>query len=162
LIKPATDPFARSSGYRNTGGGLARGLEVSGEARIRRGTQLRAAYTYTNARDRVSQFGDGTLQTPRITPNSFSLVVLQQFGKRVDASFEFLTASDFLYPLRSRTFVFPGPRQAALSAGYTRPLSEKIQMRLYGRMNNLLDQLYYEDGYRTPRRWATVGVSFSF
>jgi iron complex outermembrane receptor protein len=162
LITPATDPFGRSSGYRNTGGGIARGVELSGEARPRRGTQLRASYTYTNARDKYSEFVDGTLQIPRITPNSFSLVVLQQFGKHVDASFEFLAASDFLYQLSRRTFVFPGPRQGVFTAGYTRPLTEKINMRFNVRINNILDQLYFEDGYRTPRRWATGGVSFSF
>lgn len=162
LINPATDPYGRSSGYRNRGGGIARGAELSGEARVRRGTQLRASYTYTNARDRFSQFADGTLQTPRITPNSFSLVVLQQFGRHVDASFEFLAASDFLYQMRSRTFVFPGPRQAAISVGYTRPLTDKIGLRISMRMNNVLDQLYYEDGFRTPRRWATGGVTLTF
>jgi iron complex outermembrane receptor protein len=162
LITPATDPFGRSSGYRNTGGGIARGVELSGEARPRRGTQLRASYTYTNARDKYSEFADGTLQIPRITPNSFSLVALQQFGKHVDASFEFLAASDFLYQLSRRTFLFPGPRQGVLTAGYTRPLTEKISMRLNVRVNNILDQLYYEDGFRTPRRWATGGVAFSF
>lgn len=162
LITPATDPFGRSSGYRNTGGGIARGVELSGEARPRRGTQLRASYTYTNARDKYSEFADGTLQIPRITPNSFSLVALQQFGKHVDASFEFLAASDFLYQLSRRTFVFPGPRQGVFTAGYTRPLTEKINMRFNVRINNIFDQLYFEDGYRTPRRWATGGVAFSF
>jgi len=162
LVKPSTDPFGRSSGYRNTNGGIARGVELSSEVRPRRGTQLRASYTYTNARDKFSQFVDGTLQTPRITPHSFSLVALQQFGRHVDASFEFLAASDFLYQLSRRTFVFPGARQGVLSAGYTRSLTEKVSMRLYTRVNNVLDQVYYEDGYRTPRRWATGGVAWSF
>jgi len=162
LIVAATDPFGRSSGYRNTSGGMARGVEISGETRPLRSTQLRASYTYTNARDRFSQFVDGTLQTPRITPHSFSLVALQQFGRHVDASFEFLTASDFLYQLSRRTFIFPGPRTAVLAAGYTRKMTERIGMRLYVRANNLLDQIYYEDGYRTPRRWAIGGVAWSF
>jgi vitamin B12 transporter len=162
LITPATDPFGRSSGYRNTGGGIARGVELSGEARPRPGTHLRASYTYTNARDRYSEFADGTLQIPRITPNSFSLVAMQELGKHVDASFEFLAASDFLYQLSRRTFLFPGPRQGVFTAGYTRPVTEKVSMRLNVRVNNVLNQLYYEDGYRTPGRWATGGVAFSF
>jgi vitamin B12 transporter len=162
LINPATDLFGRSSGYRNTGGGIARGVELSGEARPWRALQLRASYTYTNARDKFPEFVDGTLQIPRITPNSFSLVAMQQFGRHVDASFEFLAASDFLYQLSRRTFVFPGPRQGVFAAGYTRLLAEKISMRIYARVNNVLDQLYYEDGFRTPRRWGVGGVSWSF
>lgn len=162
LIRPATDLFGRSLGYRNTGGALARGVEVSAEVKPWRATRVKTAYTYTNSRDRFSQFADGTLQTPRITPNTFSMVVLQQLGKHVDTSFEFLAASDFLFQLNRRTFVFPGARQAVLTAGYSRALSERTTMRVYGRMNNLLDQIYYEDGFRTPRRWGVAGVTFSF
>jgi outer membrane receptor protein involved in Fe transport len=162
LITPATDPFGRSSGYRNTGGAMARGVEVSAELRPFRSTLVKTSYTYTNARDRYSEFADGTLQIPRITPNSFSLVVLQQLGKHVDASFEFLASSDYLYQLSRRTFVFPGPRQAAISAGYSRNLSEHLKMRVYTRINNLGDQTYFEDGFRTPGRWATGGITFSF
>ena len=162
LLKPSTDPFGRSSGYRNTGGALARGVELSAELRPIRSTRLKTSYTYTNARDRFPVFVDGTLQTPRITPHSFSMVWLQQLGKHVDASFEFLASSDYLFQLTRRTFVFPGARQAGLSAGYSRQLSERIKMRLYGNVRNLGDQTYYEDGFRTPGRWATGGVTFSF
>jgi vitamin B12 transporter len=162
LISPATDLFGRSSGYRNTGGGLARGAELSLEAKPWRSTRVQSSYTYTNARDKLSAFADGTLQTPRIAPHSFTLVVLQQWSKHVDGSLEFLAASDFLYPLSSRTFVFPGARQVAASLGYTRPLTERVTVRLYTRFNNLTDQRYYEDGFRTPGRWGTGGLTFSF
>ncbi|HXJ40174.1 MAG TPA: TonB-dependent receptor, partial [Bryobacteraceae bacterium] len=162
LINPATDAFGRSSGYRNNGGALARGVELSAEVRPRSSTRIRTSYTYTNARSRYSEFVDGTLQVPRTTPNSFSAVVLQQFGRHVDASFDFLAASDYLYQLTRRTFVFPGPRQAGISGGYTRQVTERLSMRLYGKIRNLSNQTYYEDGYRTPGRWTTGGVTFSF
>lgn len=162
LVNAATDPFGRSSGYRNTGGGLARGVELTVETKPRRLTRVQSSYTYTNARDKLSVFSDGTLQSPRIAPHSFSLVLLQDFGKHVDGSFELLAASDFLFPLSRRTFVFPGARQAAISLGYTRALGERVKLRLYTRFNNLADQRYYEDGYRTPGRWGTGGVTASF
>jgi iron complex outermembrane receptor protein len=162
LINPVTDPFGRSEGYRNTGGGLARGVEVSAETKPWRSTQIRSSYTYTNARDRFSQFGDGTLQTPRVFPHTFSFVVLQQFGPRVDAALDFLAASDYLFPFSGRTFVFPGPRQAGLSLGYTHPLGESSKVRFYTAIKNLADQTYYEDGFRTPGRWAVAGVTYSF
>ena len=162
LVNTATDLFGRSSGYRNTNGGLARGAELSLEAKPWRSTRVQSSYTYTNARDKLSVFADGTLQSPRIAPHSFTVVVLQQIGKHVDGSFEFLGASDFLYPLSRRTFVFPGARQAAASLGYTRLLSEHVTVRFYTRINNLADQRYYEDGYRTPRRWGTGGLTVSF
>jgi len=162
LISPVTDPFGRSQGYRNTGGAMARGAEVSAEAKPWRSTQIRTSYTYTNSRDRFSQFADGTLQTPRIFPQTYSLVVLQQFGPRWDAAFDFLAGSDYLFPFSRRTFVFPGPRQAGLSIGYTHPLGESARMRFYTTVKNLGDQTYYEDGFRTPGRWAVAGVTYSF
>jgi vitamin B12 transporter len=162
LINPATDLFGRSMGYRNTGGALSRGAEISTEVRPFRSTSVKASYTYTNARDRFSEFADGTLQIPRITANSFSFVVLQQFGKHVDTSAEFVASSNYLYQLSRRTFVFPGARTLAMSIGYTRPLSERLSLRLYGRMNNVLDQTYYEDGFRTPGRWAVGGLTLSY
>ena len=117
IIAPSTDVFGRSSGYRNTGGALARGVEFSAETRPLRATRVNASYTYTNARDRFSQFADGTLQTPRISPHSFSVVVLQQFGKHVDTSLSFTAASDFLYQLSRRTFVFPGSPPSGSDSG---------------------------------------------
>jgi outer membrane receptor protein involved in Fe transport len=162
LITPAKDPFGRSQGYWNTGGGIARGVEVSAEVKPWKSTQLRSAYTYTNSRDRFSQFADGTLQTPRVFPHTFSFLLLQQFGPRWDAAFDFLAGSDYLYPFSRRTFVFPGPRQAGLSVGYTYPLGESSRVRFYTTIKNLADQTYYEDGFRTPGRWAVAGVTYSF
>ncbi|MDQ6701268.1 MAG: TonB-dependent receptor [Acidobacteriota bacterium] len=162
LIQPATDFFGRSQGYRNTGGGIARGVELSIEAKPTRSSQVRTSYTYTNARDKFAQFADGTLQTPRIFPHSFNLVATQQFGSHWDAGFDFWAASDYLYPLSRRAFVFPGPRQAGLSAGYSRSLTERSKLRFYTRVNNLGAQNYYEDGFRTPGRWAVAGVTVSF
>ncbi len=162
LIDPATDPFGRSIGYRNTGGGIARGVELSLEAKPLRWTTVRSSYTYTNAKDKYSQFGDGTLQMARITPQSFSLVILQQFGKRVDAALDAVVQSNYLFPFSGRTFVFSGPRQLGLAAGYTQPLTERLNVRFYARINNVNGQSLYEDGFRTPGRWATGGLVFSF
>lgn len=162
LINSATDPFGRDLGYRNTGGGIARGAELSVEAKPLRSTHVQSSYTYTNSRDRYSQFADGTLQAPRISPHTFNLFVLQQFGSRVDAALDFVAASDFLFPLSGRTFVFPGSRQANLSLGYTLPLSDSSRIRLYTSIRNIGDQTYYEDGFRTPGRWAIGGITYSF
>jgi vitamin B12 transporter len=162
LIQSDSDPFGRSAGYYNTGGGLARGAELSMEARPWRSLRVQSSYTYTDARNRVSQFGDGTRQAARIFPHSFGLVAQQQFGTHIDASFDFLAASDYLYPFSGRTFVFPGPRLAGLAAGYTQTLSDRRKVRYYARVSNLLDQRYYEDGFRTPGRWAVAGITFSY
>ena len=162
LINPNTDPFGRSLGYFNTGGGMARGVELSAELKPLRSTIVKANYTYTNARDRTSEFADGTLQTPRMVPHSFSLVALQQLSHHLDAALDWTITSSYVYPFNSLTLVFPGRRQAGLSFGYTHPVSERFSLRLYTRIYNLTGQTFYEDGFRTPGRWAVAGTTLSF
>jgi iron complex outermembrane receptor protein len=166
------DPYGRPSGYYNTGGGISRGVELSGEARPTRHTRITASYTYTNALDKTSQFYTGTgidpLQTPRILPHEVKIIATQDLGKHIDLALDFDGGSSFLFPLfgydfsASTTYRFDGPRQLGLAAGYTQPLGERRSLRFYTRVSNALGQDYYEDGFRTPGRWAVGGIHFTF
>jgi vitamin B12 transporter len=166
------DPYGRTGGYYDTGGGIARGVELSGDFHPSRNTSVFASYTYTNARDRTSQYYTGTgvdpLQSPRILPNLVTIVATQQFGSHIDAAMDFEAGSDYLYPLyglsplSSTAFRFAGPRQLGVSAGYALGLREGALARFYVRISNALDQNFYEDGFRTPGRWAVAGIHFSF
>ena len=160
------DPYGRSAGYYNTGGGISRGVEVSGEFRPSSRTMISASYTYTNALDRTSQYFTGTvvdpLQSVRILPNAVKIVALQQLGKHVDLAMDFEGGSNYLYPLNGYAYQFSGPRQLGVTAGYSFRWSERFDTRLYTRVSNTLDQDYYENGFRTPQRWAVAGVRFSF
>lgn len=170
------DPYGRTAGYYNTSGGISRGVDLSGEFRPARNTTIFASYTYTNAKDLTSEYYTGTLfdplQTPRILPQTVTVVATQQFGKRIDMALDFDGGSSYLYPLYGLNpvsgFAYPyayrfsGPRQLGLSAGYSLPLRERLSTRLYVRVSNALDQDLYEDGFRTPGRWAVGGIHFSF
>jgi outer membrane receptor protein involved in Fe transport len=46
--------------------------------------------------------------------------------------------------------------------GYRRPLSEFRAIRFYGKVDNLFNQTYFEDGFRTPGATFTVGTQFEF
>jgi vitamin B12 transporter len=166
IITPATDIYGRDGGYFNTGGGLAHGAEVSGEFRPTRRSTLVAAYTYTNARDRQSEFSTGTginpIQTPRILPHTVTLRAAQDVTKRLELAADFVGGSNYLYPLYGSAYRFDGPRQLGLSANYTVPVSDRFSLRFYTRVWNVLDQQYYEDGFQTPRRWAVAGMRLSF
>jgi vitamin B12 transporter len=166
LITPATDPYSRFGGYFNTGGGLAHGVETSAEIRPTGRTTIEAAYTYTNARDRRSQFntqtGSNPIQTPRIFPHTVTFRASQDITKRLEIGADFVAGSHFLYPLSGRAYRFEGPRQLGLSANYTIPVTERVSVRLYTRVWNALDQNYFEDGYQTPRRWAVGGLRIIF
>ncbi|MBV9302425.1 MAG: TonB-dependent receptor [Acidobacteriaceae bacterium] len=165
------DPYGRTGGYYNTGGGISRGVELSGDFRPRRSTAVFASYTYTNAQNRTSQYYTGTgvdpLQSPRILPNVLTIVATQQL-KHADFAMDFEAGSDYLYPLygvsllASNAYRFSGPRQLGLSAGYSVRVSERTSARFYVRVSNALGQDFYEDGFRTPPRWAVGGIHFSF
>jgi outer membrane cobalamin receptor len=166
LITPATDPYGRFGGYFNTGGGLAHGVETSAELRPTRRTVFEAAYTYTNARDRISQFNTGTgmnpIQTPRIIPHLATFRASQDITKHLQIGADLVAGSRFLYPISGRAYRFRGPRQLGLSANYTIPVSEGVNVRLYTRVWNALDQNYFDDAFQTPGRWAVGGIRISF
>lgn len=163
------DPFGRSEGYYNTGGGVARGVELSGDFRPTRKTTVFASYTYTNAKDRTSEYFTGTafdpLRVPRIIPNNVTIIATQQLPKHVDLGMDFWGGSDYLFPLfgfEGYAYRFAGPRQLGLDAGYTLSFDERRSARFYVRVSNALDQNYYEEGFRTSPRWAVGGIRFGF
>ena len=61
-INPATDPFGRFGGYRNSNGGIARGMELSLTAAPTRTLNASASYTYTKSLQRTPQ-ASGVLQS---------------------------------------------------------------------------------------------------
>jgi iron complex outermembrane receptor protein len=166
------DPFGRSSGYVNTGGGISRGIELSGEFHPSRRTSIFASYTYANSKEAQSPYYTGTsidpLQTPAILPNMVSIVATQTLSHGIDFALDFLSGSKYLYPIygvldfQPHPYVLDGPRQLGLSAGYTIGIKEQSTLRFYTRVSNALDQSYYEEGFRTPGVWATGGIHLSF
>jgi iron complex outermembrane receptor protein len=161
------DPYGRWGGYVNTGGGLARGVEISGEARPWRTMLLQAGYTYTNADERASILADGSVRSIRVFPHAVSFVATQQVGKRVQVTADFFGANEmvsgtFFVGTGTRPYRFDGPRKLDLSGSYTLPVSEKVSVRLFVRAENLLNQAYYEDGFRTPGCWASAGMKMLF
>ncbi|MGH9673656.1 MAG: TonB-dependent receptor plug domain-containing protein, partial [Bryobacteraceae bacterium] len=147
--------------YLNTGGGLARGVELSVEARPKRALSLRSSYTYTNADERNSRLIGGTLRVIRVYDHMFTLSAAHSW-KRWDYSFDFLAAGDYLSAFfvgtGSRGFVYPGPRKADVVAGYTVPVSDSKHLRFFFKVENLFNQVYFEDGFRTPKAWAIGGL----
>lgn len=169
------DAYGRSSGYYPEPGGIARGAELSVDVHPTRKTNIKASYVYTNARDRVSQYYTGLavdpVQTPRISPQVFTVVATQQLTKRIDLALDFEGASSYLYPLygfdssfnfQPFAYRFAGPKLLGLAAGYSIPINDRFTARLYTRISNTLNQNYYADGFTTPGRWAVAGVRLSF
>lgn len=161
-INPSTDPFARTSGYLNTGGALARGVELSVTAQPTRTTEFAASYTFTNSDQRRAQVA-GFIKTLGISDHLFTLYANRRIGRRVDVTFDMFAASDYVIGFSSRPFIFDGPVKADLGASYTLPLGDdRRALRFYGKVDNILDREYFENGFRAPGATFIGGTTFRF
>lgn len=161
------DPFGRWGGYLNTGGGLARGVEITGEARPARQLLVQGSYVYTNAIERRPILLDGNVRTIRVLPHAVTIVATQQITRRWQITADFLGGSSYLSGTffvggGTRPYRFDGPRKLDTAVSYTLPAGEGMNLRFFLRAENVLNQRYYEDGFRTPRLWATAGMKLSF
>ena len=161
-IVGSTDPWGRFGGYRNSGGGLARGAELSIEANPIRSMTLRGSYTRTNADDRTSQFNNGSLRTIRVSDHMFTAVASQRLWRRLDVTLDFTGASNYAVPFSRQYVEFEGMRKLDLSAAWTQPVSDSQSLRFYTRVENMMNRTYLEEGFRTPGAWAVAGVKWMF
>jgi vitamin B12 transporter len=156
-------------GYLNTKGGIARGAEFSGDFKATSSTNIFTSYTFTNSDQRDPQVsGSRIIETLGIPKHQFTLVATQRI-KDFWVNVDFVATSDYLAPIFSNstfsTYVyrFSGNRKADLTAGYTFKMNnEKLNLRLFGTVENLFDYEYFENGFRTFGRTGRVGLSFGF
>lgn len=165
VIDAASDPWGRFGGYRNGGGGLARGVEIGVSASPAAATMLKAAYTYTNSDSRSPTVpGTDFYKVLGVSDHMFSLTAMQSFGRRFDAAFDLWVLSE--YPLRlfgaNERLMFAGPLKADAVFGYTAPLGETRSVKFYVKVENLFNRRYYESGFAAPGIWAEGGLRFRF
>jgi iron complex outermembrane receptor protein len=164
LINRATDPFGRSSGYRNTGGGLARGMEWSVEATPLRNLLVRTGYTFTKAQERNSTLIGGSTRSIRISDHMFTALVTYRAARGFDVALDLFTASNYWWQFfagGSRPFEFAGPKKADLVLSYTKAVSDRWNAQFYARIDNVFNRVYFEDGFRTPKAWAVIGLKLT-
>jgi iron complex outermembrane receptor protein len=160
-INPITDPLGRSGGYRNTGGGIARGAEFSSSVAATRSLQLTGAYTYTDPRQRTPVV-PGVWRSYEIPLHQYSFSATQRFSSRLTGFFTFTGSSDYLDSVSGRAFRFKGPERGQLGLSYRRPLGEFRAIRFYVKADNLWNQTYFENGFLTPGTTMTGGTQFEF
>jgi iron complex outermembrane receptor protein len=170
-VVPAIGSTQRTSGgYLNTKGGIARGGEFSSEFRPFSTTNIFASYTFTNSDQRQPQVaGSGIRQTLGVPVHQFSFVVNQRIARRLNLNFDFAATSNYLAPIfsnqtfQTRIYRFEGQRRGDLTASYEIPTgNDKRRVRLFGTIENIFNQDYYENGFRTARTTARGGLQLSF
>jgi vitamin B12 transporter len=160
-ITPLTDPLGRYGGYRNTGGGLARGVEFSATAAATRSLQVTAGYTYTDARQETPVVS-GVWQMFEAPRQQYSAFATERFSARWTAVLGYVGTSAYLVSVSGLAMRFGGPSRAQANLSYRLPLSDYRAMRFYTRADNLFNQVYYADGFRTPGVTFTAGTQFEF
>jgi len=166
-VNPITDPYGRSYGYYNTKGGIARGVEASFAVTPVKTFNLRAAYTFTNARETAPTV-PGVYQTFITPDHQFSLLATEHVTPAFTLVFGTVLSSYYLAPIYNSTtyadqsFRFDGCRKGQVGASYRFPLGESKAVRTFVNVDNSFHQTYYESGYRTPGTKAMSGMQFEF
>ncbi|MEO6569122.1 MAG: TonB-dependent receptor, partial [Opitutaceae bacterium] len=162
-----TDPFGRFFGYYNSQGGLSRGVETNLSASPIAALNFSASYTFVNAVERAPIVGDN-LRTFVIPRHQLSATATWRAGKRAMLTFDTLDAGNYLAPVfsaatfQSRVYRFDGLRRVNAGVSYRLPLGDFRALRFFVRAENLLDQNYFENGFRTPGRTANGGIQYEF
>ena len=164
---PAGDPFGRFGGYLNVPGGLARGVELSAEARPANGTIINAAYTYSNSVMREPWDAQGQVnRSLGISDNMFTLLVSQWIGRRVNLTFDMFAVDDYYHNFftmsGNRAYNMNGFVKAGLTGKYVLPVGETTRIEFHGKVENAFNQRSYEVGFRSPGVWAIGGMKFLF
>ena len=122
---------------------------------------MNGAYTYTDARQRTPLVA-GVWQTYETPRQQYSAFATQRISARVTAIFGYAGASDYLASISGRAFQFGGLQRGQLGLSYRHPLSEFRAIRFYIKDDNLFNQTYFENGFRTPGTTMTGGTQFAF
>ena len=161
----ANDPFGRFGGYRNTGGGRARGVETSVQAAPSLSTRLRVSYTYTDAESNTPTIGEDFFGVLGLSKHLFTLTATQWIAERASVTFDLFVASDYsMSPFGGlgRHFIFTGPVKGDIVVRYDLLGRPDLGLDLYGKVENLFNDVYYEDGFLTPGAWAIGGLRFRY
>jgi len=166
FVRPATDPFRRTSGYYNGSGGISRGVETSVELRPVRGTMLRSSYWFVNSdtdRDITVRGLWDALGVPR---HSWSAVATQQLGRRTELTVDFFRSSSyynaFFAGSGSRAFRFDGATKIDAVLSHDLIRTDTYSVRIYGKGDQILNRTYYENGFLAPGATALAGLQVLF
>ena len=165
-IDPSTDPFGRFGGYLSTDGGVTQGLELALSLAPRQGFDLKTSYTFTDAEPPrgVSPDQQQAFAIPR---HQLTLVAAKTFGASFSLAFDLLATSSYLAPVfdlstfQSRVYRFDGYVKADLVGSIRLPVGG-TGLRIFGKIENLLDETIHASGFRTPGRYALAGVAYEF
>jgi outer membrane receptor protein involved in Fe transport len=164
----AVDPLGlgRFSGFENRPGGFSRGVESYFSTAPVKGMDVRASYTFTNS-DRAL-VGQGLLPEYVIPKHLFGLTFTQRY-RTLLFSFDLNRTGAYLapvfennFPFRMAELTFDGYTKGDLFVSYERRQTERVSLILFGGVENVFNQTYYENGFLAPKALGRGGVRVRF
>jgi iron complex outermembrane receptor protein len=164
----AVDPLGlgRFSGFENRPGGFSRGVETYFNTAPLKGMDLRASYTFTNS-DRALA-GQGLLPEYVIPKHLFGLTLTHRY-RTLLFSFDLNRTGSYLapvfennFPFRMAELTFSGYTKGDLFVSYERQQTEHVTLVLFGGVDNVFNQTYYENGFLAPKALGRGGVRVRF
>ncbi len=172
-----TDDFAGAA-YYNADRTFSRGFETSAEIKPFDKTNVFVSYTYVNSDERSSRrltpLPPATIvsfdrKSYGVPDHQFTFVMTQNIGKNLTLNFDFLATSNYLAPIFSSesfstvTYRFNGNRRGDLTGRYTIPaFNEKVKFVVFGTVENIFDNEYFENGFRTAGISGRAGIGLNF
>ena len=131
------------------------------------GLRLGTSYTFTDAEPPTEGFEE-LAQAYGVPKHQLTFVATQRVGTNFYVNVDVALSNSYLAPVfdpatfTSRSYRFDGLRKVDLGASYTWALPSTGNLRFFAKVDNLFDQDYYENGFRTIRRVGYGGVAFEF
>ncbi len=164
-VNPDTDPYGRFFGYINGGGGSSKGLELSADIRPDAAFSVTTSYTFTDSTLDGDVVVTGFFRDLGVARHTFSILARQRVTDRLDVHADLYTSSGIYGALftneGSRAFLYPSFARLDAGARYALPWHGR-QLRIYGKVDNILDRRYYEVGWLTPGATLTAGVQIVY
>jgi iron complex outermembrane receptor protein len=164
----AADPLGlgRFSGFTNRPGGLSRGAETYFSTSPAKGMDLRASYTFTNSDRELPALG---LQPEYVIPNHLFGLTLTQRYRALLFSFDLNRTGSYLapvfennFPFRQADLRFDGYTKGDVFVSYERRQTERVTLVLFGGVENVFNERYFENGFLAPRTLGRGGVRVKF
>jgi outer membrane receptor protein involved in Fe transport len=131
-----------------------------------KGMDLRASYTFTNSDRALAGLG---LQPEYVIPEHlFGLTLTQRYRKFL-FSFDLNRTGSYIsqvfennFPFRMAELTFSGYTKGDVFVSYERRQAERVTLVLFGGVENVFNQRYYENGFLAPRALGRGGVQVKF
>ena len=164
----SSDPLdlGRFGGFVNRPGGLSRGVESYLDTSPVRGMDLRASYTFTNSDRAVPGLG---LQPEFVIPKHLFGLTLSQRYRALLFNFDLNRTGSYVsqlfennFPFRMAELTFSGYTKGDVFVSYERRQTERVMVVLFGGVENVFNQRYYENGFLAPQALGRGGIRVKF